>query len=62
MGTKQTNNATATQQLPVVTEKVEEATSDDVKDIEQEMVSHLQWSSFFPYLTPDSRWSNLISS
>ena len=55
MGTKQANNATATQQLPVVTEKVEEATSDDVKDIEQEMVSHLQWSSVFPYLTPDSR-------
>ena len=38
MGTKQSNNV----QLPVVAEKVEEATSDDVKDIEQEMVSHLQ--------------------
>lgn len=45
MGTKQTNNATATQQLPVVTEKVEEATSDDVKDIEQLEMCDCQSSS-----------------
>merc|ERR1711935_1266394 len=41
MGTKQSNNV----QLPVVAEKVEEATSDDVKDIEQLEMGDCQSSS-----------------